>query len=234
MRSKIFLGSLILLFTLFTSVSFGAEKVLTFEWEQEASDLPENGGDLDHWELFSTADSALPFDQWTKEGDVPYAGQTGLPYNADFTITAPDGQVTNFWFKMTAVDAAGNSSEPSDFQEGAPTPIDFKPPPAPVLSADYNNQTKTVTLTWTQDDPDGDVASWKVYKSSTAGGPYAEVGDGTSPYSYVVQPSDSGKWLYFVVVAFDNEGNFSPNSNEVAVKLAMGVPFNLRVTVQAQ
>jgi len=234
MKTKIFLGLIVLLFAFFTTVSFGADQSMTFEWEQAADDLPENGGDLDHWELFSTTDNALPFDQWRKEGDVPYAGQAELPYNADFTIIAPDGQETNFWFKMTAVDTAGNSSDPSDYQEGHPTLVDFKPPPAPVASGDYNNQTKTVTLTWTQADPDGDVASWKVYKSSVAGGPYTEIGDGTSPYSYVVQPSDSGKWLYFTVVAFDNNGNFSPNSNEVAVKLAMGVPFNLKVTVSSQ
>ena len=231
MKVKFFLGLLILLFTF--SLAYGGERQLTFEWEQEASDLPENGGDLDHWELFSTTDNALPFDQWKKEGDVPYSGPP--PFDADFNILAPDGVETNFWFKMTAVDAAGNSSQPSDVQEGAPTLIDFKPPPAPVITdSSYNNQTKTVTLTWTQADPDGDVTSWKVFESETAGGPYTDIGAGTSPFTHNLPPGATGKWRYYVVVAFDNDGNFSPNSNEIAVKLSMGVPFNLRVTVQAQ
>ena len=230
MKTKIFLGIIILLFTF--SYAYSAERQLTFEWEQESTDLPENGGDLDHWELFSTTDDALPFDQWKKEGDVPYTGPP--PFDANFQIMAPDGQETNFYFKMTAVDTAGNASDPSDFQEGAPTLIDFKPPPAPVASGDYNNQTKTVTLTWTQADPDGDVTSWHVFESTTAGGPYTDLGEGTSPYDRTLPPDASGKWRYYVVVAFDNDGNFSPNSNEVAVKLTMGVPFNLRVTVSSQ
>jgi hypothetical protein len=228
MKAKILSCFLVLFFVSF-GIALAGEKQLTLEWEQESSDLPENGGDLDHWELFSTTNNTLPFDQWKKEGDIPYTGPP--PFDANFNITAPDGQETNFWFKMTAVDAAGNASQPSDVQEGAPTLIDFKPPLTPILSADYNSQNKTVTLTW---NTDPDASRWDIFKSSTAGGPYTKIGSGTSPFAYQVKPSDSGKWLYFVVVAFDNSGNFSPNSNEVAVKLSMGVPFNLRVTVQAQ
>jgi len=40
--------------------------------------------------------------------------------------------------------------------------------------------------------------------------------------------------LYFVVVLTDDDGNFSENSNELAIKLSMGVPFNVRVTVSSQ
>jgi len=232
MKTKLMCLVLILFFVSF-GIAVAGEKQLTFEWEQSSDDLPENGGDLDHWELFSTTDNGLPFEQWTKEGDVQYNGQ-GSPATSDFTITAPDGQVTNFWFKMTAVDDAGNPSDPSDYQEGHPTSIDFKPPPAPVLAQPtYNNQTKTITLTWTQDDPDGDVANWRVFYSATSGGPYTDLGEGTSPFDHVVPSDHSGKWAYYVVVAFDNSGNFSPNSNEMGKKLSMGVPFNLKVTVSS-
>jgi len=225
----------ILFFTIFMvfvlTPSYAADKNLTIEWEQAADDLPT----IDHWQLFSSTSVELSFEQWKDEGAIPYVPE--MPLTVPIIITAPDGQETSFWFKMTAVDADGNSSVPSEIQENAPTVIDFKAPMPAVLSASYNNQTKTVTLNWTVSPDDTDIAIQKLYKSSTAGGPYAEIaGDGAvqSPYDYIVQPSDSGKWMYFVVVLTDNDGNFSENSNEVAVKLSMGVPFNVRVTVFSQ
>ena len=99
------------------------------------------------------------------------------------------------------------------------------------LAGTYDNQAKAVTLTWSTDPADTDIATQKGFKASSAGGPYTEIGAGSSPFVYQLQPADSGKWIYFVVVLTDNDGNFSPNSNEVAIKLAMGVPFGLKVTV---
>ena len=231
------LNLITLLFFLFSSVfggyliSFAGDKQMTIAWEQEEADLPS----VDYWKLFSSTDGSLAFDQWKDEGNIPYVPD--MPLTAPIIITAPDGQETSFWFKMTAVSSDGMSSSPSEVQENAPTVIDFKAPMPAVLSASYNNQTKTVTLTWMISPDDTDVAIQKLYRSSTAGGPYVVIGTDAemqSPYDYVVQPSDSGKWLYFVVVLTDSNGNFSDNSNEVAVKLSMGVPFNIRVTVSSQ
>ena len=204
------------------------EKSVTVFWEQAEEDLPV----LDHWELFSSTDSGIPFVEWKKEGDITYT--VGMPLTTDIVLTVPDGQETSLWFKMIAVAQNGTPSDPSELQENAPTVIDFKAPVPAVLSSSYNNQTKTVTLTWTVDPADTDIVSQKIFKSSVAGGPYIDIGEATSPYAYVVQPSDSGKWMYFVAVLTDNDGNFSQNSNEVAVKLSMGVPFNVRVTVSSQ
>lgn len=204
------------------------EKQLTFLWEQAADDLPV----LDHWELYQSED-ALAAWPWTKTGDIPYAGTPGDTYDAIFSITVPDGQETSLYFKMTAVDTAGLTSDPSALGDPAPVVIDFKPPAAVAdLVADYNNQSKTVTLTWSTDPADTDIATQTIFKASSPGGPYTEIGQGSSPFAYEVQPSGSGKWMYFVVVLVDNDGNFSANSNEVAVKLSMGVPFNLTVTVK--
>jgi hypothetical protein len=231
---KIFLA-LLLSFVLCFSVQ-AADKTLTFEWEQLAEDLPENGGSLTHWILYSSPDGNLPLDQWNAEGQVDYTSQSAT-YTGDFTITVPDGVETEMWFRMKAYGTTTEGAVESDFSEPAipaPITIDFKPPAAPVATAAYNNQTKIVTLSWTQDPADTDVTVHRVYKSATAGGPYEDLGNQTSPFAYTVAPADSGKWLYFVVVAHDDDGNFSPNSNEVAVKLVMGVPFNLRVNVSAQ
>jgi hypothetical protein len=214
--------------TLAAGLALAGERQLTFEWQQNAEDLP----DLAKWQLFMSLDPALPFDQWALQGDIVYDGTPASWYDATFSITVPDGAETSTWFKMTAVDTEGLSSDPSEMQEGAPTVIDFKPPAAVAdLAGTYDNQAKAVTLTWSTDPADTDIATQKVYKASSAGGPYTEIGSGSSPYVYQLQPADSGKWIYFVVVLTDNDGNFSPNSNEVAIKLAMGVPFGLKVTV---
>jgi len=221
---------LIILLTVFfcATVALAADKNLFIAWEQDEVDLPS----VDYWKLFSSTDELLPFDQWKDEGNIPYV--VGMPLISPIVINAPDGQETNFWFKMTVVDKDGLSSDPSVMQENAPTLIDFKPPVPAVLAGNYDNKTKTVTLTWPINPSDTDINSQKVYKATCSGCPYTEIGEAASPYSYIVQPSDSGKWLYFVVVLIDDDGNFSQNSNEVAVKLSMGVPFNVRVTVSAQ
>jgi len=215
-----------------------AEKQLTLEWDQAEDDLPSNGGNLDHWTLYSTNDQSLPFADWKKEGDVQYT-EEGTPgagiqtFQGDFNITAPDNAETSFWFKMTASDANQNESAPSEFQASAPTVIDFKAPAAPVAAGNYSSQTKTVTITWTSDSADTDITAYRVYKSLTSGGTYEDLGEQTSPFEYVVSSSDSGKWLYFVVAAYDDDDNRSADSAEVAIKLTMGVPFNLKVTVTA-
>jgi hypothetical protein len=221
----------IIIICLFATMAPAADRQLTFEWQQTAEDLP----DLDKWELFMSLDPDLPFDQWALQGPVPYDGNPASWYDATFTITVPDGAETSTWFKMTAIDKDGLSSLPSEFQEGAPLVIDFKPPAAVAdLAAIFDNQAKTVTLTWTTAPADTDIVRQEVFKASAAGGPYATIGTGSSPMVYQLQPSDSGKWIYFVVVLTDNDGNFSPNSNEAAVKLAMGVPFGLKVTLTAE
>lgn len=229
-RVVLLLLSIVLCF----SIAYGAEKEMTVAWEQEASDLPENGGDLAKWNLYRSEDPALVWGSWILIGEILY---NGGELTHTFTVTVPDGEETSLWFKMTAVDSAGNESAPSDVQEGAPTVIDFKPPVPAVLSASYESSTKMVTLTWTTDPGDTDIQYQKIYKSSTPGGPYTDISPGvtlTSPHAYQVQPSDSGKYLYFVAILVDYSGNTSQNSNEVAVKLAMGVPFNIRVTVNSQ
>jgi len=211
------------------SVAFAGDKELTFAWEQTADDLDV----LDHWTLYKSEDPAAAW-PWTKVGDVPYAG-TELPeYQAPFTITVPDNAETSLWFKMIAVDTGGLESDPSVAAIPAPVVIDFLPPKPPVASGSYDAQTKTVTITWTQDAGDTDIAAHRVYKSATSGGPFEDLGNQTTPFAYQVQPSDSGKWMYFVVVAHDDDGNFSPSSNEVVVKLTMGVPFNLKVSVSSE
>jgi hypothetical protein len=221
------------LLLVFAGTAWGATKSLTFKWEQTAEDLPENGGDLDHWELYSSADETLPFDQWNKEGDIAYSGPPAADYQAEFTVEVPDNSETNLYFKMVAVDSAGNVSAPSENAIPAPLLIDFKAPEAPVVAGTYDNKTKIVSLTWTQDAGDTDIAKYIVYVADTSGGTFVNAGESTTlNFDYQVPSGYSGKWTYFQVEAVDNAGNVSPKSMELAVKLAMGVPFNLEVQIK--
>lgn len=224
---------LIVLFTLLLSagLGFGGDKTLTFQWEQDDSNLLT----LDHWTLYQTSDpiSSWP---WTKVGDIPYDGNPGAVYTAPFTITAPDGQETSYWFKLTAVDNQNQESDPSEAAIPAPTVIDFKAPLSPALSGVYDASTMTVNLSWVQDASDLDVVKWEVYKRES-GGTFLKVGESTNPaYAYNAS-GDNGKTLTFTTVAFDDDGNYSPNSLEVAftiLPVVPSTPFGLKVTVITQ
>ena len=84
--------------------------------------------------------------------------------------------------------------------------------------------TQQVTFAWEQlITPD--FGGWRIYSATTAGGPYTQVG-GDIPYvsrqatythqAQIVLPDNAETTLYFVVRAFDTNGNVSAPSNEVS------------------
>lgn len=104
---------------------------------------------------------------------------------------------------------------------------------------------KTVTFAWNQDMSEG-FAGWKLYKSTTAnvsavpGNLFATIAySGAPAQEYTtdqVLSSPDGQVVtyYFVMTAFDNQGNESAKSNEVSARIdfqAPGVPVQLKVTV---
>ena len=103
--------------------------------------------------------------------------------------------------------------------------------------------TKTLTATWQQAIPtENDLAGWKLYKATVAGGPYTL--DRTIPYvsqqttytssAPITVPDGQLTTLYFVLSAFDTSGNESGKSNEVQVQidfLPPGNPFQLIITI---
>ena len=101
-----------------------------------------------------------------------------------------------------------------------------------------------LTLTWEQA-ISPDFYGWKVWYSTTSGGPYEQLGDAIiydgemqpdySCEQVVVAPGGSETTFYFMVNAWDKSGNFSNDSNEVSYKadfLPPDAPVLLRVTVQ--
>ena len=106
---------------------------------------------------------------------------------------------------------------------------------------------KTLSFAWEQpaaETSSGDFGGWKIYKSSTTGGPYvllvtipftASNPENTYTTSTVITvPSGSETRLYFVATAFDKAENESAFSNEVNVLIDFKpptVPINLKITV---
>lgn len=93
-----------------------------------------------------------------------------------------------------------------------------------------------VNLEWDQPNIPSDFWGWKMWVGTTAGGPYDYVTDAQGnaiplfevqydpanpdgPFAgtgNILAPDNAETTFYFVVNAWDTEGNFSPNSNEVS------------------
>ncbi len=111
-----------------------------------------------------------------------------------------------------------------------------------ITSLSFGGQ-KVKTFGWQQDLPDpNDLAGWKLYQSSTAGGPWTLVE--TIPYisplteytasKSIIVPDNQVTTLYFTVTAFETSGNESGRSNEVSAVFDFqppGIPVQFKITV---
>jgi len=104
--------------------------------------------------------------------------------------------------------------------------------------------TRTATATWSQPAASlPNLASWRVYTSPTAGGPYTLLA--TMPYTGTPAPTYSTtgtltqaagtiKNWYFIVRAVGKNGSESVNSNEVMMPIDLSVmdaPVTLTITI---
>ncbi|MFC5433798.1 CBM96 family carbohydrate-binding protein [Microbacterium suwonense] len=142
----------------------------------------------------------------TKIADV-----TGTTY-VDDTVTA------GAWFyRVVAVDAAGNTSPASD-QAQVVVP-DTTAPSAPAdLAASAAGQ--NVQLSWSPSSDDVAVTGYEVHRSATAGFTPSEatlIGT-SSEAGYADMEVEPGEWHY-LVVALDAAGNASGASNEASVEV---------------
>ena len=120
-------------------------------------------------------------------------------------------------YHVTAIDAAGNESGPSNVEI---VTVDVAPPPAPVLIVTPLAIGRALSLSWTESIGPLGVSSYVVSRSTTMGGPYSEIASvGGSTFAYLDSGLEGGVEYFYVVHAVDFRGEASDLSNE-----ASGIP----------
>ncbi len=109
------------LIALLASPGWAGNKELVFEWEQV---LPESN-DLKEWRVYVSPASGGP---WTLLKVISYVAPAST-YTDNVAMTSPDGQRTQYFFTLTALDTSSNESPPSDEVN---TWIDFETPGKPT------------------------------------------------------------------------------------------------------
>ncbi len=129
-----------------------------------------------------------------------------------FSDAAPSGTHS---YQVTAIDAAGNESSPSNTASATVVGGDTTPPTAPVgLTATADLVTRTITLSWTVSTDDVGVVGYRVFRDN-----------GTTPISTVTgttfnDPNQLGTHVY-TVAAIDAAGNQSAMSNSATATVTI-------------
>src|SRR5439155_14801712 len=134
------------------------------------------------------------------------SNRAGTAFSPSFTDTGAAGAAPNFFYLVSAVDAAGN--------EGNTRASKVTTPP----TASVSFSTTAATLTWTGAAPAAGIGGYKIFWG-TASGAYDQVKDAGPASSSSISPLSASITYYFVVVAYDTDGNVAARSNEVSGQL---------------
>ncbi len=146
-------------------------------------------------------------------GYVKVGSSTGLSFG---DLTVLNG--VNYFYVVTAMDAAGNESP--DSNEAAATPggdtPDTIPPttPAGLLATGESNG---VSLSWGPATDNRGFVSYEVHRSTTKGSGYQRL-DSAGTTTYFDSSAVSGTTYYYVILALDKKGNQSGFSNEASAR----------------
>jgi hypothetical protein len=137
-----------------------------------------------------------------------------LVSSSNYTDNNAGGGLT-YYYVVTALDTYSNESD--DSNEVFAIPTDTTPPLSPtrlVAAADD----RVVSLNW-NNNREGDLAGYNVYRSTTSGSDYAQInGSLLSSSDYNDNNVTNGTTYYYVVTAVDILSNESNDSNEVSAK----------------
>jgi Tol biopolymer transport system component/fibronectin type 3 domain-containing protein len=186
--------------------------------------------------LAATASGTAVALTWIKNGEPDMAGYHVYRKSADGWVKLTRGPVSasdarfvdqpllngHYRYRVTAVDAAGNESLPSDEAAAEvalviPAPRNFRAAPA--------SGEKGIDLMW--DPPADTIDGYAIYRSLKSGGPYENLSQaslhGNSFRDTGIIP---GTTYFYVVTARDTAGNESARSNEVSGVLPDSTPPN--------
>ena len=147
-------------------------------------------------------------DQWTKLNSAV------IPAPTLVDVRVPNGTHV---YRVTAVDAIGNESHPSN---EAQVLVDVAVPSAPAgLTVSAPPEGGTLDVSW---QALTGVAGYRLFRSGTAGGPYQELGGALTATSYRDRAVVNGTTYYYIVRGVDAVPNLGAASNE-----ASGTPADL-------
>jgi RHS repeat-associated protein/fibro-slime domain-containing protein len=167
---------------------------------------------------------------WDNNGEGDLAGYnvyrsvtSGGSYNliANLTpseIAYTDNNVTNgttYYYVVRAVDTSSNESGPSDEVWATPTDSTAPSPPTGLTVTAVGG---SISLDW-NNNSDGDLAGYNVYRSTASGGPYAQIAGEVDVSQYTDSSVTNGPTYYYVVKAVDTSSNESGPSNEDSAAL---------------
>ena len=137
------------------------------------------------------------------------AQHTDLGNLAYFDASRPNGV---YRYIARAVDAVGNESAPSNEVEAI---VSVAPPEAPIdLVVTEVPEGRALDLAWAPG-AGPEPASYRVFRASTSGGPYEEVG-ATPDTTFRDTGLENGVTYFYVVVGLDAVGNEGASSNEAS------------------
>jgi hypothetical protein len=152
---------------------------------------------------------------WTNVGTP----STSSPYTSSLPSSVADGV---YQVRAQATDKAGNQGTSA----AVSFTLDTTAPAAPtnLSAADHpNDNGGAIDLGWTPS-TSTDVASQRVYRATTSGGPYTQVtsfSDNTTK-TYTNTGLTNGTTYFYVIRAVDRAGNESQSSNQASASPASG------------
>ncbi|NUP88896.1 MAG: family 10 glycosylhydrolase [Candidatus Sumerlaeia bacterium] len=144
----------------------------------------------------------------------PYTKINGSPVGASVytDTTAVNGQT--YHYVVRAVDLSSNESGNSG--QVSATVVDTIAPAAPAGLAVTSAANGSVGLDW-NNNSEGDLAGYNVYRSATSGGPYTKInGSLVTASAYTDNTVANGQTYHYVVRAVDTATNESGNSAQVS------------------
>ena len=121
---------------------------------------------------------------------------------------------TTYYYVVSALNSCGESA---DSTQASATPVASQTAPLPPTSLKATGVKGKVNLSWVASTSTG-VTQTRVYRSSTSGGPYTQIGS-TTGTAFVDTTAAARATSYYVVRAYNATTNLeSTNSNEASAR----------------
>jgi hypothetical protein len=168
------------------------------------------GGYQISWEPASDNAAVVAYRLW-RDGEL-LGGEIGGHSTTDYP---PAGAGIQYAYRVTAYDAAGNSSSHSE--EVTATNGDTSPPSAPNAVQGSAGGPNQISLSWSPSADDVGVAGYAVYRD----GALIAVTGGTTLQDRAL----SDRSYIYTVSAYDAAGNYSPSSDPVTITTPSPAPI---------